>query len=276
MARYKLVEIDPETNYKSREIIRFNAEDDDGAELYRKAYLIEKDNDANPDLVKWERCLPSTTVNEDGTKTYHEDLFDDLHSKTSLKDKVVDFFECWLIDKPKDAWRAWKNRRFLLKHEYPQWAEWSFDSYLLKTITEILPRLAADSHGVNNCFITAAAKEMFGDSWKEELDKIDGVYFSDDSIAAEKRRKVDELAASLMKSTYKEIVLHAKLYEFYSNFGRTDDIDFDREWAHTIPFAEGSNREFTAEGYKKMNEMAAEHWSKLWDMVKEYGQTFWD
>jgi len=275
MSRYKLVEIDPKTNHKSREIIRFDADDDNGAEQYRKAYLIEKDSTANPDLVKWERCTPSTTVHDDGTKTFHEDLFDDI-GKSSFKEKIADFFEKWLVDKPKAWLRKRRSKKFLLKNEYPKWAEWSLDDYLLKIMKSILPKLASDSHGVNNSFIVAAAKELFGDSWREKLDEIERSYGSDDANDLEKQRKLDERAVSIMKNVYNEIVLHIKLYDFYSSYGSTDDIEFDKKWMHTLPQEEGSNRQFTSEGYKKIDSMAMEHWNKIWDMVKEHGQTFWD
>ena len=87
----------------------------------------------------------------------------------------------------------------------------------------------------------------------------------------------DTLTYDQWTGVLSDLLLHVKLYRFYTNYGIAGDSEEDRkfeaEWAKTIPTIPGTNGELD---YKRLHEMTSSEWNSIIDTLREWGPSLWD
>lgn len=268
---YKIYTLDEKHNKKVVET--FYAENDASALSYLKDHYSNK-NDGK--TYYWGRHYSIQVRHDDGTVSEYDNHIDaiiDKHGHDSIWKKIKDFFAIdvayYLIDKPKDFWYWVKDIAFLLKNKIERRAAWSFDWYLLEEIEKTLPRLLTDKVGISPLFLDMAIIELHGTDPNFDLAK-----YNEEYCCKSYPTEVEELADKIMADTYNEILLHIKLFKYYSlAFDEFDDAEFDKKWHHTLPVKEGTYDEYD---YTKLMELETKEWNTIWDMMKKYGRDMWD
>lgn len=275
-----------EPNYK------IYSRDDCGNEKLICKFYAKNDIEANRYLVEnyintctgvkgtmyWGRWSPIRVMQDDGTvHTYesHREAVLGMKSKNvfkQIKDFILDNITYYLWDKPKSLWYWAADIVFLLKNKIEQKAAWSFDYYIINEIEKVLPMLMENKHGINQKYLDDAILQLHGHEAGFSLEKYNKEHMSCYS------KEDEDLAYEIMKNAYDDIILHCKLFRYYSGFGNldSDSIDakeFESKWRHTLPIKDGSYDEFD---YEKLAKLEEKEWNTIWDMMKEHGRTMWD
>lgn len=261
-----------ESNCKKNVVERFYADSNKAANDYLVENYVKTVNGSKKHY--WGHYSPIKVLHDDGTTTEYT-CYEAIIGKTEgFWNKVKEFFAVdvayYLWDKPKDLWYWLKDLVFLNKNKIERRASWSFDTYVLEMIEKTLPRLMEDKVGISQLFIDQAICDLHKDDASFDLAK-----YNEDHCSTGYPKEVDRLAEKMMEKAYNEILLHIKLYRYYSDFGVVEDKDqaFDKEWRSTLPIIEGSYDEFD---YKKLQSLADQEWNAIWEMMKAYGRTMWD
>ena len=85
-------------------------------------------------------------------------------------------------------------------------------------------------------------------------------------------------ALELWKEKLNELLLSARLYSYYSNYGIIDDKDsemmkIDEKYKSTIPYVSGTYKQID---YIRLEKMTTKNWNKIWDWIRIYGRNLWD
>ena len=83
----------------------------------------------------------------------------------------------------------------------------------------------------------------------------------------------EKLAVKYQEGSRNELLKHIKLYEYYRDFGVTDDKELDKKWHSTLPIKKGTYDHFD---HKKLDALRLKHWNKIWEWMRQYGETLWD
>ena len=155
-----------------------------------------------------------------------------------------------------DVRRSIRNTVYLNKTKHNYNESWSIDYHILEDLKHNIPRLIADGIGIPNEYYEAARAEASPDMSQDDISK---------------------LALKKWHTKLNDFLLHIKLYEYYRDFGISDDTEdakqFDAEWHQTLPVIPGTNNEID---YVKLSKITQNEWGIIWDTFKEIGQMLWD
>lgn len=271
---YKIFWVDE--NNKKHVVSKFKADNDDEA-LKTLASFKEKNKDHEYYYghIHYVKCVDSShKVVMMSDIDDRDDLVFDFRKKknalVSFFEKIIDFITYWTYDKPVDWWYALKDICYLLKYGERCSNQWNLDYHLVDSIILNVPSLIKHSHGL--MFIDDAIVQLHGNEKGFDLKK----YHEEHCMGYPKED--EELAVKIQDEEYRKILLYAKLYVYYSNFGIVDindkdEVKFDKTWRHTLPIKPGTYDELE---YDKLNCLAKYAWENMWDWVKKYGQTLND
>ena len=183
---------------------------------------------------------------------------------------IGDFFSYWLWQKPIDWWYKIKDIAYLLKHGERRSNQWNLDMHLISTLELNLPSLIKNSHSL--MFLDEAIAKLHGNEVGFDLKKYH------EKHCRNYPHDVEKLALEIQHDEYSKLLLNTKLYRYYIDAGiidtsNPDDVEFDKEWRHTLPVKPGTYDEFD---YTKLYEMNQELWNSIWDWIKEHGHTLYD
>lgn len=272
---YKIyrVEVDEKTGKKKHiTMTKFWAKDDDEAYAELKKYQ-KVANKAYTYYYSTTGYYVGNELDKDGkVKRFDSmrEMMEDWHSRESTFTKVKDavlwpFERAW--DRAKDFfWYGAKDLLFWLKHHHNRSESWSLDYHLVEDLIFNIPRLIKDKSGVPTSFCYRARKELHKDDSSFDADKSFEENPNSDS-------KEMELATKLWNEELEKCLLYAKLWDFYHNFGITEDEEFEKTWKKTIPYKPGTCEEID---YLKLQELENRNWNSLWNWIKEYGRNLWD
>ena len=160
------------------------------------------------------------------------------------------------LNKTDDIRKSIRNTVYLNKTKHNYNESWSIDYHILEDLKHNIPRLIADGIGMPNEYYEAARAEASPDMSQDDISK---------------------LALKKWHTKLNDFLLHIKLYEYYRDFGISDDTEdakkFDAEWHQTLPVIPGTNNEID---YVKLSKMTQNEWDIIWDTFKEIGQMLWD
>lgn len=190
---------------------------------------------------------------------------------TKIKDAILCPFErIW--DKAKD-FRWWlSDMCFFFKNNHQRNESWSLDYHMINDIIFNLPILIKNKHGVPTEFCAKARAELHKEDKKFNLEKS----FEENPNSDEKEMK---LADKMWSEELERGLLYAKLYSFYTSFGKLDkdawedSEKFEEEWAKTIPYVPGTYHEID---YRKLYALENKYWNSLWNWIKDNGRNLWD
>lgn len=272
---YKIyrVEVDEKTGKKKHiTMTKFWAKDDD--EAYEELKKYQKiANKAYTYYYSTTGYYVGNELDKDGkVKRFDSmrEMMEDWQSRKSTFTKVKDavlwpFERAW--DRAKDFfWYGAKDLLFWIKHHHNRSESWSLDYHLVEDLIFNIPRLIKDKSGVPSSFCYRARKELHKDDSSFDADKSFEENPNSDS-------KEMELATKLWNEELEKCLLYAKLWDFYHNFGITEDQEFEKTWKKTIPYKPGTCEEID---YLKLQELENRNWNSLWNWIKEHGRELWD
>lgn len=213
------------------------------------------------------------TLDDDGNiRKYDsfEEMMEADNEKESFFSKIWDSISLeasCLWSKIKDFW--WygaKDLIFWLKTKHNRNESWSLDCHLLDDIIFNLPLLIKNKNGVPTKFCCKARAELNKNDPAFDLEKS----FEKNPSSDEKEM---ELAEKLWNEELEKGLLYAKLYQFYSDYGITEDEEFEKKWKSTIPYKPGTYNDID---YVKLVELEDKYWNSLWNWIKENGRNLWD
>lgn len=185
-------------------------------------------------------------------------------------DTIGDFFVFWFLQKPIDWWYDLKDIVYLLKHKEARSNQWNLDQHLIDSIELNLPSLIKHSHGL--MFLDEAIMQLHKNDEGFDLKEYHMKHCSSYP------QEVEDLAHKIQNEEYNKLLLYVKLYKYYSWYGivditNPDEVEFDKEWRHTLPVKPGTYDEFDYDALKRLCDQA---WDNIWDWVKKYGHTLYD
>ena len=264
-----------DNKYDKTVVEKFFANDDD--EAYK--HLLEfssKWTDSNKQLY-YGTIHYVCSMNENGNKSPYYDIEEHreigkwIHEDDPLIkrtwENIKDFFHYYFVDKPKDLYYWLRDIRYLLKNKEAYSNQWNLDWHILDSMKRNIPSLIKNSYAL--AFIDEAIIKIHSKDPGFDLKK----YYEEHCSGYPK--DVEDLAIKIQKEEYEKILLYVKLYQYYSNFGDIDfddheEIEFDKEWRHTLPIKKGTYDEIS--DYDEMNKLVKKYWDKIWDWMKAYGQ----
>lgn len=135
---------------------------------------------------------------------------------------------------------------------------YSIDTYLINSLIFNVTKLKNSHHGIPQYCIDAAKKK---------------------NPTCEDDTKILEFADEIWKNDLDKLLLYAKLYVYYYNYGIIDPnddydlADIDKQYAKTIPYIPGTYKEIN---YTALNTLIQRYWNKLWSLWMTIGQNCWD
>lgn len=250
-------------------------------------FWAKNDDEAQEELRKYKKVANKEYTYYYGTTGYYvgntlddkgnvrkydsfEEMMEADHEKESFFSKIWDSISLeasCLWSKIKDFW--WygaKDLIFWLKTKHNRNESWSLDCHLLDDIIFNLPLLIKNKNGVPTKFCCKARAELNKNDPSFDLEKS----FEKNPSSDEKEM---ELAEKLWNEELEKGLLYAKLYQFYSDYGITEDEEFEKKWKSTIPYKPGTYNDID---YIKLVELEDKYWNSLWNWIKENGRNLWD
>lgn len=259
---------------------RFYAEDDDAAYAHLQSFISKSQLDDSKKHY-YSAVHYSCSVDDKGNKSPEFDIedhlyryklwYDDKPFFARMCEEVKFFLSYWFIDKPRD-FKYWvRDLVYLLKNKEEYSNQWNLDMHLLESIERNVPSLIKNSHSL--AFIDDAILQMHSKDPSFDLDE----YCKEHYCGYPK--EVEDLAMKIQNEEYAKLLLHVKLYKYYSDVGSIDfddeeQVKFDNEWRHTLPMKKGTYDEVS--DYKKLIAMSREQWDAIWDWMKKHGQKLCD
>lgn len=216
------------------------------------------------------------SLDKDGKVKRYDDLKEMMgdHSDKSIfafiKDVALSPFE-WIWDKAKDL-RYWTTEVmfFLMNDHHKRCEHWSLDSHMVDDIIFNIPLLIKNKRVVPSNFCAKARTKLNEKNPKFNLEKS----------LAEKPESDDkeiELAGKMWDEELEKVLLYAKLYKFYENYGIVDKKDleqvkFAKTWGKTIPYKPGTYNHID---FEKLRMLENKYWNSLWNWIKDNGRDLW-
>lgn len=248
----------------------FEAESDDKACEVLKKYRLN-----HQDGSKYYYTETGRFVDTNG-KRY--DTFKDLMNADQEKESVLSKIWDYITYIPSEVARktsdlgCWiRNLLHFIKSKHRMDEYWSLDYHLIDDLEYNIPRLIEHKHGVPQAFCEKARSIIHKDEVGFDVKKS----FESDPNSTDKEL---ELAEKLWDNDLNSLLLHVKLYKFYSNFGvvdksNKDELAFYSMWEHTLPYKPGTYEELD---YAKLYDLENQHWNSIWNWIKANGRSLWD
>lgn len=274
--RYKIfrVEISEKNKHDVKKIImcKFWAKTDDEALKFYKDYV--------------KIANPAYTYYYDTTDTYvdsngkHFDSMSEMcayeSKNTSIWKRISEFFENAFDScsyKFRDCKAFMKNASYFLKTGHKRSEAWSIDSHIVEDLLHNLPILKKTLHGYPSQYVDIAARTIYSKDTNFDIEQYHKRH-SDYGYPED----VEALAMKLWCDEIDKLYLYVRLYNYYLNFGivdekNEDDVKFDKEWHHTIPY---EKYKYDAIDYKKLDKLTIKYWNLWLDQFRKIGPNLWD
>lgn len=268
MNTYSIFKLDD--NNEKVTLYAFEAESDDKAYEVLKKYKLEHQDGSKYYYTETGRFVDTNGKRYDTLK----DLMNADQKKESFLSNILDcitYISCEAARKASDL-RYWiRNLIHFIKSKHRMDEYWSLDYHLIDDLEYNIPRLIEYKHGVPQTFCEKARSSIHKDESGFNVKKS----FESDPNSNDEEL---ELAGKLWDNELNTLLLHVKLYKFYSNFGvvdksNKDELAFYNKWKHTIPYKPGTFKDLD---YKKLHDLENQHWNAIWNWIKINGRDLWD
>ena len=169
-----------------------------------------------------------------------------------------------------DFWYYLRNYSVRSGSSHQRYEQWNLYSSILDSLEFNLPRLKAGKQGVATEFCIMARKRLHegDDGFDAEKDYAARPNSSDEEM---------RLAIELFDAELDSLLLHVRLYRFYSEHGIAGDTPEEKaieaEYGKTIPYVPGTDGGID---YARLRDMTQAEWDAIWDWMKKWGETLWD
>ena len=273
---YKIYYFKDIHRWEKEVIERFYADNDDVA--YAHLEEVKQTKMAEGRELYYSTIHYIRTIDANGNKTPEVDIEDRraivgqwIHANDpwykKVFEEVKDFFEYWLVDRPKDLYYWLRDLRYLLKNKEAYSNQWNLDWHLIDSIERNVPNLIKNSYAL--AFIDEAILQVHGNEPGFDLRKFN------EANCYRYPKEIEDLAVKIQQEEYSKLLLYVKLYKYYANHGDVDfddpeSVAFDKEWRYTLPIKKGTYDEIS--DYNALIALSQEYWDKTWDWIKRYGQ----
>lgn len=212
-----------------------------------------------------------------GMEEEFDDFGESMRERESVWEKIrMSFMPAywWLRDVKyafADFWFWFRHYDKRTNRSHQRCESWNLDSAVLDMLEFNIPIIIRDKNGVPNDFCVRA---------REKIHENDANFDSDASFRANPNPsgREMELAAAMWNEELERVLLHIRLYGYYSSYGAVSEMDgpeyaeIDRKYKSTIPYKDGTDAQID---YRKMGEMTQNEWNSIWDWWKQFGQSCW-
>lgn len=198
--------------------------------------------------------------------------------KEPLAERVADFFMpavWWLRDVRcalKDFWYWFRHYDMRTNKSHQRFESWSLDSAVLDMLEFNIPLIMESKNGVPNEFCVMARKKLHEGEPDFDLDRSFRINPNPDD------RTEMPVAEKLWKEELERMLLHIRLYRYYSGYGVVGPEDgpeyaeIARLYSRTLPYKPGTDRDID---FQKAHELTQREWNEIWKWMARYGQMLW-
>lgn len=199
-------------------------------------------------------------------KTYdsiHESFAD---RDSSLWENITFWFSCQL-SKVKDFFRWWSDLFYWIRHGHDRKEHWSLDMHILDDLRYNIPLIIKYNYGCPQQYIEKAIKKRFA---KDENFNLKA-YLQKTNYSGDEKDM--ENGIKLLKADLNALLLHVRLYDYFSSFGIFDEkdkdmVEIDKKFRKQLPIHPGTYDEID---YAKNENLVQYHWNFIWNWLKEKG-----
>lgn len=174
-------------------------------------------------------------------------------------------------DKIKDIGYWFRDLFYWIKTTHNRNESWSLDMHIISDILHNIPLLIENKQGTPTEFCLKAVKLLHKDDKDFDVDKA---FKENPNITDEGH----ELGTKLWNEELNKLLLYARLYCYYRDYGIVDDADvemkkIEAEYEKTLPYKPGTYKSFD---YAKLDKLKQTNWNAMWNWIKQYGEALWD
>lgn len=249
-------------------MVKFYAKDDESAYKYLQEY--KKAANCAYDYY-YDKCNTFSVTDRKGNTHEFEDILEAIdfnENSISWYKKAFNWLalnlELYLTCYLKDAMYQLKTNWHLLKNKHQVHEYWDLSGHILNDIKWNVPIINNCRYAISKCYIDKAICELHKDDKDFDINAWNSSHnfsYTDEEEA---------LALKLQQESRNKLLNHIKLYEYYSNFGVTDDKEFDAKWHHTLPIKKGTYDEFEQD---KLDKLIERHWNAIWEWMRKEGNS---
>lgn len=274
--RYRIfrVEVDPKTKKEKK--------------ITMKKFWGKSDADAQEELKKYVKIAnkqykyywgTAEGYVEHDSKTKKDIYFDSMEEMHEAWQKSQKWYQnlwfniTYYFSKVTDIRYTIKDIWYWFRTKHNRNESWSLDSHIIEDILHNVPIMIENLHGWPTYFSLEAVKEKHKDDPSFDVEKA---FNADPNLCW--KEKCDERALELWKEKLNELLLSARLYAYYSDYGIVNDKDtemakIDKKYKSTIPYVPGTYKQID---YSRLEKLTTKNWNKIWDWIRIYGRNLWD
>ena len=212
-----------------------------------------------------------------GMEEEFDDFGESMQEDETLLEKIKYFFMpvVWKLRDIRyafaDFWYWFRHYDMRTNRSHQRSESWNLDSAVLDMLEFNIPIIMRDKNGVPNEFcVRARAKLHEGETGFD----VSGSFRTNPNSSDTEM----ELASKMWDEELGRMLLHIRLYRYYSDYGISDGendpayVEIDRKYKDTIPYVPGTDSEID---YAKAGELIQREWRAIWEWMTEYGQSLW-